>query len=341
MKPMRKRQAVIVSMVAVLGILIAYLVTKGPSDFPGPGSGSAVVVVVRGDSISGLGNALTEAGVVASSDAFVNAANADPKSKSIGPGKYTMLQQMSGAGAVAYMLDPKSRAQSRLVLPEGLRIDQSLEAASKATNIPKSDFNEAANHANQLGLPSYANNQAEGFLFPASYDLAGDETADSTLSMLFLRFNKASKQLDLESKASALGKTPYEIVTIASLVQAEGNPTDYNKISRVIYNRLAQGMPLQLDTTVAYGLGITKVSLNASELQKDTPYNTYTRKGLPAGPINSPGTAAISAALNPAKGPWVYFVTVNLETGETKFAKKYSKFLTAKAELQAYLKNHG
>lgn len=341
MKHMRRRQVFIVSVLAVLAILVAYFVTKGPSDYPGPGSGSAVVVVVRGDSISGIGDALTEAGVVASSDAFINAANADPKSKSIGPGKYSMLKQMSGAEAVAYMLDPKSRAQSRLVLPEGLRIDQSFEAASKATNISMRDFNDAANHANQLGLPSYANNQAEGFLFPASYDLAGDETADKTLSMLFLRFNRASEELDLESKSSALGRTPFEVMTIASLVQAEGNPTDYKKIARVIYNRLAMGMPLQLDTSVAYGLGITKVSLNASELQKDTPYNTYTRKGLPAGPINSPGTAAISAALNPAKGPWVYFVTVNLETGETKFAKKYSKFLKAKAELQAYLKNHG
>ena len=341
MTSVNKRRAVIVSIVAVIALFIAYFMTKGPSDFPGPGSGSAVVVVVRGDSISGIGNALTQAGVVASADAFVNAANANPKSKSIGPGKYTMLKEMSGQGAVEYMLDPKSRAESRLILPEGLRLDQSLEAASKATNIPVADFNEAVKHANQLGLPAYAKNQAEGFLYPASYDLAGDETADSTLSMVFARFAKASKQLNLESKAAALGKTPFEVMTIASLVQAEGNPTDYNKIARVIYNRINQGMPLQFDTTVAYGLDITKVSLNAAELQKDTPYNTYVHKGLPVGPINSPGAAAINAALNPAKGPWVYFVTVNLETGETKFAKKYSKFLKAKAELQAYLKNHG
>lgn len=336
-----KRRALTVSVVAVIAIVIAFFVTKGPSDFPGPGSGNAVVIVVRGDSISGIGNALTEAGVVASADAFVNAANANPKSKSIGPGKYTMLKEMSGQGAVEYMLDPKSRAASRLILPEGLRLNQSLEAASNATNIPVEQFNEAATHADQLGLPAYAKNQAEGFLYPASYDLAGDETADSTLSMVFERFAQASKQLDLEVKAAALGQTPFEIMTIASLVQAEGNPTDYDKIARVIYNRLKLGMPLQFDTTVAYGLGITKVSLNAAELQKDTPYNTYVRKGLPAGPINSPGTAAINAALNPATGPWIYFVTVNLETGETKFAKKYSKFLKAKAELQAYLKNHG
>lgn len=341
MTPLNRRRAIVVTLVAVIALVIAFFVTKGPSDFPGPGSGSAVVIVVRGDSISGIGNALAEAGVVASADAFVNAANANSRSKSIGPGKYTMLKQMSGQGAVDYMLDPKSRAESRLVLPEGLRLSQSLEVTNKATGIPVDDLNNAASHANQLGLPTYANNQAEGFLFPASYDLAGDETADSTLSMLFARFAKASKQLDLESKAATLGKTPYEVMTIASLVQAEGNPTDYKKIARVIYNRLNQGMPLQLDTTVAYGLGITKVSLTAAELQKDSPYNTYVRKGLPAGPINSPGAEAINAALNPAKGRWLYFVTVNLETGETKFARNYAKFLKAKAELQAYLKNHG
>ncbi len=341
MSTVNKRRAILLSVLAVIALVIVFFATRGPSDFSGPGSGSAVVVVVRGDSISGIGNALTQAGVVASSDAFVNAANANPKSKSIGPGKYTMLKEMSGEGAVSYMLDPKSRAESRLVLPEGLRVGQSIDTASKATSIPVSDFNEALTKADQLGLPSYAKNNAEGFLFPASYDLAGDETADSTLSMLFARFNKASKQLSLESKAAGLGKTPYEVMTIASLVQAEGNPTDYNKIARVIYNRLEKGMPLQLDTTVAYGLGITKVSLTAAELKQDSAYNTYVRKGLPAGPINSPGVEAINAALNPAKGKWLYFVTVNLDTGETKFAKNYNKFLKAKAELQAYLKNHG
>jgi len=341
MTPVNRRRAIIVTGVAVFALVIAFFVTKGPADYPGPGSGSAVVVVVRGDSISGIGNALAQAGVVASADAFVNAANANARSKSIGPGRYTMLKEMSGQGAVDYMLDPKSRAESRLVLPEGLRLSQSLAAMNKATGISIGDLNNAVSRANQLGLPAYASNQAEGFLFPASYDLAGDETADSTLSMLFARFAKASKHMDLESRAAALGKTPYEVMTIASLVQAEGNPSDYKKIARVIYNRLNQGMPLQLDTTVAYGLGITKVSLTAAELQKDSPYNTYTRKGLPAGPINSPGEEAINAALNPANGRWLYFVTVNLETGETKFARNYAKFLKAKAELQAYLKNHG
>jgi len=325
----------------VIALIAVFFLTKSAPDFAGPGQGKTTVIVVRGDSISGIANALTEAKVVASPDAFISAANDNAKSKSIGPGRYTMLREMSGAGAVELMLDPKSRADSRLVLPEGLRINQSLAEASTATSIPVETFTQSLKNAQDLGLPAYANGNAEGFLFPASYDLAGDETADTTLKMLFTRFTQASKEMNLVSAARALGQTPYDIMKVASLVQAEGHPKDYAKIARVIYNRLNSGMPLQLDTTVAYGLGITEVSLSADELRSDTPFNTYVRTGLPATPINSPGAAAIEAALNPAKGPWVYFVTVNLDTGETVFAKNYAKFLTAKARLQAFLKSQG
>ena len=341
MTPKNRQKVFIASAIAVLALIAVFFLTKSAPDFSGPGQGKAIVIVVRGDSISGIANALKEADVVASPEAFINAANANAKSKSIGPGRYSMLKEMSGAGAVELMLDPKSRADSRLVLPEGLRINQSLVEASAATSIPVETFTESLKNAQALGLPGYAKGNAEGFLFPASYDLAGDETADTTLQMLFQRFSQASKEMNLEASATALGKTAYDVMKVASLVQAEGHPNDYAKIARVIYNRLAIGMPLQLDTTVAYGLGITKLSLSADELRSNTPFNTYVNPGLPKTPINSPGAAAIKAALNPAKGPWLYFVTVNLDTGETKFAKNYNKFLKAKAELQNYLKNHG
>ena len=330
----------VVSLVAVLGLLVVFIASRGGSDFPGPGSGKAVVIVVRGDSLSGIANTLVEAGVVASDTAFLDAANANDKSKTIGPGRYTMLQQMSGEGALALMLDPKSRADSRLVLPEGLRLNQSIATASAATSIPTESYDEALKKSEDLGLPTWANGQPEGMLFPASYDLAGDETADVVLKMLFKRFNQESKSLDLEAKAAALHSDPYSVMIVASLVQAEGHPRDYAKIARVIYNRLAAGMPLQLDTTVAYGLGITQVSLTADQLKTDTPYNTYLHAGLPPTPINSPGSAAIKAALSPAQGNWKYFVTVNLDTGETVFARNYKKFLRAKAQLQAYLQSH-
>ncbi len=340
MTPRNRLITLVVSVVAALALLLVFIVSRGGSDFPGPGSGRAVVIVVRGDSLSGIANTLVEAGVVASDTAFLDAAKANDKAQSIGPGRYTMLKEMSGEGALTLMLDPKSRADSRLVLPEGLRVKQSVDIASQATGIPSASFDEALGKSADLGLPVWAKGQPEGMLFPASYDLAGDETAPDVVKMLFKRFNQESKALNLEAGAAALNLDPYSVMIVASLVQAEGNPSDYAKIARVVYNRLAAGMPLQLDTTVAYGLGITQVSLTADQLKSDTPYNTYLHAGLPPTPINSPGSEAIKAALHPAPGKWRYFVTVNLETGKTVFARNYQKFLRAKAELQAYLQAH-
>ncbi|HBJ73128.1 MAG TPA: endolytic transglycosylase MltG [Actinobacteria bacterium] len=331
----------VVSVVALLALLLVFVTSRGGSDFSGPGSGEAVVIVVRGDSLSGIANTLVAAGVVASDTAFLDAAKSNDKAQTIGPGRYTLRQQMSGEGALELMLDPKSRADSRLVLPEGLRLSQSIDASSEATGIPKEAFDDALAEPESLGIPAWAGDMPEGLLFPASYDLAGDETASAVLKMLVERFNQESRDLDLESRSAAQQLDPYSVVIIASMIQAEGHPADYAKVARVIYNRLDADMPLQLDSTVAYGLGITQISLTADQLKSDTPYNTYVNRGLPPTPINSPGTAAIEAALAPAKGRWLYFVTVNPDTGETRFARNYQKFLRDKAVLQEYLRNQG
>ncbi len=343
----RKRLVtLVVSVVAAFALIVVFFSSRGGSDYAGPGSGKAVVIVVRGDSLSGIANTLVEAGVVASDSAFLDAARGNDKSQTIGPGRYTLRREMSGEGALALMLDPQSRADSRLVLPEGLRLNQSIQTTAQATGIPTESLDESLKKSAELGLPAWADGQPEGMLFPASYDLAGDETADDVVKMLFKRFNQESKDLDLEARAAALQfastqADPYSIMTIASMIQAEGHPADYTKVSRVIYNRLEAGMPLQLDSTVAYGLGITQISLTGDQLKSQTPYNTYVNKGIPPTPINSPGSAAIKAALSPAKGKWLYFVTVNPDTGETRFARNYSKFLRDKAVLTEYLRTHG
>ena len=124
---------------------------------------------------------------------------------------------------------------------------------------------------------------------------------------------------------------------MASLIQAEAAPADFAKVARVIYNRLDDDMPLQLDSTVAYALGITDLTLNADQLKTASPYNTYVRRGLPPRPINSPGEAAIEAALDPAKGKWLYFVLIDPRSRESKFAATYEKFLELKKEYQANL----
>lgn len=328
--------------VAIAGGMIAFSASifRGgaePEEYTGSGQGEVVVVVARGDTLSEIARKLEEAGVVLSASSFVNASEVDERAGTIGPGKYTLREQMSSTEALELMLDPASRADSRLVLPEGLRLEQTVEAASLATGLPAKDFQEALASPGDLGLPDWAKDRPEGFMFPATYDIAGDETASSLLASLVKRFNQASADVGLEEGAAEIGLKPYKVLIIASLLQAEAIPGDFAKVARVIYNRLDQGMPLQLDSTVSYALGITDIQLNEEQLGTSSPYNTYQNKGLPPRPINSPGEAALEAALNPAKGDWLYFVTVDPRTGETKFAKDYDRFLVYKKEFQATL----
>ena len=153
--------------------------------------------------------------------------------------------------------------------------------------------------------------------------------------------DQAADDADLEGSAEKLGYTPGELMTIASLVEAEANrDQDRGKVARVIYNRLetdATDHKLQIDATVNYALGRDLgLGLTQQDLQVDSPYNTRRYPGLPPGPIESPGDAAIAAATNPTPGNWVYYVTVNLDTGETKFSKSYNEFLKNRQELQQW-----
>ena len=310
-------------------------------EFAGEGFGEVEVVVARGDTLTAIGQTLADAGVVSSVKAFVDAAQANEAAASIGPGTYTLRQQMSGDSAVSLMLDPVSRADSRLVLPEGLRLSQTIEAASSATGIPPSEFEQVLENPGVLPLPSWAEQRPEGFMFPATYDLVGDETAEQILSTLVGRFDQSAVSLDLVARAEAIGRSPYEVLIVASLVQAEVLPEDMRKAASVIYNRLDEDMPLQFDSTVAYALDIVELQLSEEQLATDSPYNTYQVNGLPPTPINSPGEAAIEAALDPAPAKWLYFVTVNPETKETKFARDYDRFLKLKDQLRDWLAENG
>lgn len=339
------------SRIVVAVVLVALVIAAGwfgfnavksvfaVDDYPGPGSGSVSVRVQRGDSLTTIAGRLADADVVASPDAFLLAAEADERAVTIGPGSYEMLQQMSGSGALARMLDPAARAQGRLVLPEGMTLAESVDVIADEAGISVQDLEASLGDPASLDLPEWAKGRPEGFLFPATYDLAGDENATVILDRLVRRFDQMSSDLDLVARADDIGRSPYEVLVVASLVQAEGVTNDFAKVARVIYNRLDARMPLQLDSTVSYALGITDIQLNDEQLATDSPYNTYRNKGLPPTPINSPGEAAIEAALSPAKGKWLYFVTVDPATGETKFTKNYDRFLELKAQFQRNLKN--
>jgi UPF0755 protein len=301
-------------------------------DYPGPGNGSVQVEVVSGQSVADVGRTLKGKDVIKSVDSFLQVANADPESSSIQPGFYALKKKMRSSDALATLLDPKARIQARVTLPEGLRLDETLKKLSKDAKLPLADLEQQLKNAKGLGLPDYAKVNAEGFLFPATYDVAPDASAESVLKALFTAYAKAADQAGVDRTK----RTPYEIVTIASLVEAEArHAEDYGKVARVVYNRLEQGMPLQFDSTVNYALNADKQIVTHQDLGVDSPYNTYKNTGLPPGPINSPGLAALKAAVNPTPGNWLYFVTTNPKTGETKFTGSYQQFLKYKDELKS------
>lgn len=336
-----KRVVIGAGLIAALAIVYGiYSLFGGGSesnDYVGSGTGSVNVTVSRGESLTQIGNSLQAADVVKSVESFTSAAANNEASSTIGPGNYAMKLQMSGESALLLMLDPASRAASRLVLPEGLRLEETVALSASATGLPAADFDQVLEDPEVLALPSWAESRPEGFMFPATYDLVGDENAEAILGALVERFNQSSNNIDLEARAAQAGRSPYEILTVASLLEGEVIPEDFAKVAAVVYNRLEAEMPLQFDSTVSYALGLDELELSKEQLETQSPYNTYQVKGLPPTPINSPGESALEAALAPAKGKWLYFVTVNPDTGETKFAKTYEKFLQLKAEYRAFL----
>lgn len=250
-------------------------------------------------------------------------------------GGAALLRGSGGQEAAADASPTAAPTVEKLVVTEGLRLTETVNVASEGTGIPKSDFQLALQSPNDLGLPTWAKGKPEGFLYPATYDVAGNETANEVLGRMVKRFNQASADLNLENQARRRGLTPYQVLTVASILQAEVAPQDFAKAARVIYNRLDQQMPLQLDSTVNYVLGTREAILNEEQLATKSEYNTYLVEGLPPTPINSPGSDAIKAALNPAKGDWLYFVTVDPETQLTRFTNSYQEFLKFKERFLA------
>ncbi|CAA9377364.1 MAG: FIG004453: protein YceG like [uncultured Nocardioidaceae bacterium] len=315
---------------------------EGPEDFAGEGSGSVVFEVNEGDSSSAIGRNLKAQGVVASVEAFTEAAAENPDSTTIQVGFYELRKRMSAESALDVLVDPDNLVQSSATVPEGLRVEDTIKVLAKETDIPVAKFEQALDDPKSIGLPAYAKGNAEGYLFPATYAFPPNADAPGILSAMVDRWEQAADEAGLEERASELGYTPGELMIVASLVESEANrDEDRGKVARVIYNRLetdATNGLLQIDATVNYALGRDLgLGLTPEQLEVDDPYNTRIYPGLPPGPIESPGDKAIEAAANPPEGNWVYYVTVNLDTGETKFTDDYDEFLQFKnVELAAY-----
>jgi len=316
----------------------------GTPDYPGPGTGEVVFEVKQGDSVAEMGRGLKDLDVVKSVDAFTEAATANPDSTRIQVGFYTMRLQMKAEDALDVLVDPANAVNASVTIPEGLRVVDIVKILAKNTDFSKKDFERALDDTEALGLPDYAEGNPEGYLFPATYEFGPEAKPADMLRTMVARWEQAAADVDLVAKAEALGYTPHEMMTIAAMLEAEGRGDYTPKIARVIYNRLeiepnpAAGY-LNIDATVNYALGrpgIVVLTEDEIDSVADSPYNTYRHTGLPPGPIEAPGQAAMEAALNPDDGPWFFYVTVNLETGETKFTDDYDEFLAFKQEFRDY-----
>ncbi|MFI6373009.1 endolytic transglycosylase MltG [Streptomyces sp. NPDC050546] len=311
-------------------------------DFAGDGSGQQVTVEIpRGAGGYEIGQALKDAGVVKSVDAFVTAQANNPDGQKLQDGVYTLQKQMSADSAVELMLSPESR--DNLIIAEGKRnadiyrlIDKRLEVKAGTTAaVAKKDYK-------KLGLPAWALNHAnvkdplEGFLYPSSYGIAKGQKPEDVLKQMVTRASETYEKLGVEKKAASLGlEDPWQLITVASMVQAEGTShADFRKMAEVVYNRMKPGNPqtnglLEFDSTYNYIKNQSKIDLSLSELRSyDNPYNTYFHKGLTPGPIDNPGEDAIKGALNPTDDGWYYFISLDGKTSEfTKTNAEHQKLV--------------
>jgi UPF0755 protein len=334
-KPKKRRSGFTCFMMAVVlggGGYFAYGYWQSrnapPPDFSGVGSEPVQVVVPDGTSVGGIGRLLKRNGVVKSVDAFVLAA----KGKPVQAGVYSLNHRMSAANAVAAMNGGKNL--NVLIVPPGTR-DRQVYAGIDAKLKLKAGTTQAIAKAKaeQLGLPSWAKGHKdlkdplEGFLYPASYPVSDGMKPEDILKKMVGRADEEYGKQDLAGAAKKLGlKDPFQVITVASLVQAEGKyKHDFTKVARVVYNRLEpQNLEtvgrLELDSTINYVRAQSTLNVGSVDaLRKiNDPYNTYNIRGLPPGPIGNPGIDALYSAMHPASGPWYYFVSVTAD--KTVFA---------------------
>lgn len=301
----------------------AWMNYRTAEDYIGQGVAPVVVTIPKGSTISAIADILVQADVVKTTKAFTREAAANADSGKIQAGRYNLMTQIPAKTALAMLLDPKNLVHNRMTLRDGQRLSQAVTAMSKASGVPTKDFDKALKDWKKLGLPGWAKRGAEGFVFPDTYELPDKPTATSVIKLATSQFNTVADAIGFQDGATALKYSPYQVLTLASIIEKEAGPNDADraKIARVFYNRLAQGMKLQSDATVAYANNITgRVATTAQERALKSPYNTYYVKGLPAGPITSPSKKSMEAALQPADGNWLYFMVVNLDTGQTVFS---------------------
>ncbi|HLP22889.1 MAG TPA: endolytic transglycosylase MltG [Microbacteriaceae bacterium] len=343
----RRVWIVLITIVAILGAgtaiawgpissLVAAL--NGPEDYEGSGQGSVEFAVAEGDTGESIARNLVTAGVTKSFDAFYELCLRE--NPVFEPGVFALKRNMSARAALDALLDSTNRLENTVLITEGQTEQDVFAELESVLGISRDELESLAAEPSRFGLPAEASS-LEGFLFPATYQFNPGTTAHEALKTMIERSFEA---LDAAGVAPA---DRWNTVVLASLIQKEaGLRDDFYKVSRVFLNRLNPDLwplgLLQSDATVAYGTGNThRVSTtDAERADASNPFNTYVHPGLVRGPISNPGELAIDAALHPADGPWLYFVTVNLETGETVFSTTAAEHEAAVEQWLAWMAEH-
>ncbi|MET0715198.1 MAG: endolytic transglycosylase MltG [Mycetocola sp.] len=305
-----------------------------PIDYEGSGSGEAMVFISAGDTGIDIARTLKNRGVTKTTDAFYELLLTQGSEPVFHPGVYKLAKKMSAQTALDALLDPANKVERTVLLREGITGAEILAELSAGTEIPLEELQAAVADPTIYGIPATAPS-IEGWLFPALYTFDPDLSAQDVIQVLV---DRSVQSLD---DAGVPAEDRERILTIASIIQREArHDEDFYKVSRVISNRLAANMNLEMDSTAQYGENAEPGTVWSTKeaLESDNPWNTYVRPGLPVGPIASPGDAAIAAAMAPAEGSWLFFVTVNLETGETVFTNTLAEHEAAVKQLKAWCK---
>ena len=359
-KYVKRRQrgiaVVIASIIVILGALIyiGFRLGSTSADYEGTGNGTTQLVEVpEGSSMSELGPALVEKNVVKTQDAFDSAASMNHSASQIQPGFYRLQEEMSADAAVEALLDENNRVDM-LEVQGGATLEDvkvvggdvrygiysliSEVSCNDGSCLKKEDLEKVAAETDpaELGAPQWALDainkrgndpkRIEGLIAPGQYVLDPNMEAKDILKDLITRSTKRYNETNIEARAQAIGLSPYELLTSASLVEREAPAGEFDKVARVILNRLDEPMRLEFDSTVNYGLEDVELATTDEARGEKTPWNTYAKEGLPDTPIASPSDDAIKAMEEPAEGNWKFFVTVDQE-GTTVFSDTYDEHL--------------
>ena len=359
-KYVKRRQrgiaVVVASVIVILGALIYIGVRIGTSsaDYEGAGNGTTQLVEVpEGSSMSELGPTLVEKNVVKTQEAFDSAASMNHSASQIQPGFYRLQEEMSAANAVEALLDENNRVDM-LEVQGGATLEDvkvvggdvrfgiysliSQVSCDDGNCLEKEELEKAAAETDpkELGAQDWALDaikkrgndpkRIEGLIAPGQYVLDPNMSAKDILKDLITRSAKRYEETDIENRAKAIGLSPYELLTSASLVEREAPAGEFDKVARVILNRLDEPMRLEFDSTVNYGLEDVELATTDEARGEKTPWNTYAKEGLPDTPISSPSDEAIRAMEEPADGNWKFFVTVDKD-GTTVFSDTYDEHL--------------